>query len=160
MSNEGLTLGGSVTINKHSSAAGLIKICRDGLEISGSLGNIKFDDFDIEIRNAEFDVFIGTKSKGEASRSTKFSIKGDVKVADIEIKVGLYTETEDGEFYWTVYGELDGDLSTSRLCKELKGSFLDIRLQKLALIASNKDSPDGSYNVFKYPVQKGKLPKA
>ncbi|KAK6329938.1 hypothetical protein TWF718_003365 [Orbilia javanica] len=153
ISNKGLTLSGDVTINQHSSAYGLIRIAGDGLEISGGLGDITVGE--LAIHSAQFDVFIGTKAKDATSRSTKFAICGDVSIAGIDLKVGLYTETTNGKSYWTVYGEAQGDLSTSRLCKELKGTFLDIKFKSLALIASNKDEPDGSYNVFKYPVKKG-----
>ena len=154
ISSKGLILSGAVTINGHSAAFGTVAIMRDGLAISGGIGDIEFDHF--KINKAQFDVFIGSKSDTACSRATKFAILGDVSFEGIDLRVGLSIQkAAGGELEWMVYGEAQGDLSTSRLCEDLKGTFLDISLKNLALIATNMEHPSGDCNTLNYPVSKG-----
>ncbi|KAM0518165.1 hypothetical protein ACHAPE_004572 [Trichoderma viride] len=155
ISNAGVSLAGAITINGHSTAYGSIAIMQDGLQISGGIGNVEFES--IQIKRASFDVFVSSSSNNSSSaRTTKFGIAGEVSFSGIDLSVGLFTEKATGsELQWTIYGEVAGDLSIGSLDPDLKGSFLDVSLKGLALIASNKENPDGAYNKFRYPVRKG-----
>lgn len=152
--SDGLELCGEVTINGHTSVRGALHLSRDGIAVSGGIGDVEFDG--ILVKDAAFDAFIASKMECKTARATKISICGDVCFSGIELKVGIFTEktAKDG-FVWTVYGEVDGDVSTSRLLPGLKETLLDISLNRLALIASNHDSPGGSYSGIQYPVVKG-----
>lgn len=154
ITNSGVVLSGAVTINGHSTAAGEISIQKDGLYISGSIGDVDIES--VSIKNARFDVFIGSSTNDAAcSRTTKFGIGGEVSFCGIDLEVALFLEKAGGTFDWTIYGEAKGDLLVSRLNPDLKGTFLDVSLSSLALIASSKEKPDGPYNKFRYPVRKG-----
>lgn len=155
ISNSGVSLAGAITINGHSTAYGSIAIMQDGLHISGGIGDVEFES--IQIKRASFDVFVSSSSNNSScARTTKFGIAGEVSFSGIDLSVGLFTEKASGsELQWTIYGEVAGDLSIGRLNPDLKGSFLDVSLKGLALIASNKENPDGAYNKFRYPVRKG-----
>ncbi|KAI1759626.1 hypothetical protein GGR53DRAFT_527038 [Hypoxylon sp. FL1150] len=153
VSEKGIELRGQVTINGHTSASGCLTLSKDGIGVSGLVGDLEFDE--LVIKAAGFDVFIASKSEG--ARTSRFSIYGDACFGGIEVKVGLYLEKlkEDGSVGWTIYGDVEGDVCTSRMVPELKGTFLDISLQRLALIASNHEAPSGSYPGLQYPVRKG-----
>ncbi|KAF3908877.1 hypothetical protein AA313_de0203343 [Arthrobotrys entomopaga] len=155
ISNHGFSLAGTVTINGHSSASGKLAFNRDGISISGGVKDMSFEG--IDIHKAELDVFIGTKSKKSSTRETKVAITGDVSFAGIDLQVGVYTRKPGNgkPLEWAIYGEAKGDLSTSRLCPDLKGTFLDISLTGLALMAANHESNGGSYNTHGYPTVKG-----
>ncbi|PON25175.1 hypothetical protein TGAM01_v205861 [Trichoderma gamsii] len=155
ISNSGVAFAGAITINGHSTAYGSIAIMQDGLQITGGIGDVEFES--IQIKRASFDVFISSSSNNSSSaRTTKFGISGEVSFSGIDLSVGLFTEKATGsELQWTIYGEVAGDLSIGNLDPDLKGSFLDVSLKGLALIASNKEDPDGPYNKFRYPVRKG-----
>ncbi|KAF3918172.1 hypothetical protein ABW20_dc0103714 [Dactylellina cionopaga] len=155
ISNEGFALAGAVIINGHSRASGKIAFMRDGISISGGVQDMSFEG--IDIHKAELDVFIGTKSQKNSTRETKVAIMGDVSFAGIDLQVGVYTKKPGNgkDFEWAIYGEAKGNLSTSRLCPELKGTFLDISLTGLALMASNHDNSGGNYNAHGYPVVRG-----
>lgn len=72
----------------------------------------------------------------------------------IELDVGLTFEVgKKGEFLWTVYGEVRGSMTTSNLVEKLKGTFLDIALDRPAPIATNRDSPNDSHSG--HPISKG-----
>lgn len=155
ISNSGVSLAGAITINGHSTAYGSIAIMQDGLQITGVIGDVEFES--IQIKRASFDVFVSSSSNNSSSaRTTKFGISGEVSFSGVDLSVGLFTEKATGsELQWTIYGEVAGDLSIGNLDPDLKGSFLDVSLKGLALIASNKEDPDGPYNKFRYPVRKG-----
>ncbi|KAI1159157.1 hypothetical protein F5B18DRAFT_655977 [Nemania serpens] len=157
VSNEGVALAGSITINGHSTAYGMISIMQDGLHIAGGIGDVTFED--VEIKSASFDVFVSSSSNNSScARTTRFGIQGEVSLAGIDLSVGLFTEKATGkELQWTIYGEVSSEeeMSIGRLNPDLKGSFLDVGVKGLALIASNKEAPDGNFNKFRYPVKKG-----
>ncbi|KAL6366118.1 hypothetical protein LRP88_00214 [Fusarium phalaenopsidis] len=152
-----LPLYGAVTINGHTSIRGSLKLSKDGIEVRGAIGDIAFDDWDLLIREAGFDVFIASKMKGESARSTKVSISGDVSFHGIDACVALFTEKHPKlGWVWTVYGEVSGDLSTSRLVPALKGnSMLDISLKRLAIIASSRDAAAGTLQGVPFSIVKG-----
>lgn len=155
ISNSGVSLAGAITINGHSTAYGSIAIMQDGLHVSGGIGDVEFES--IHIKRASFDVFISSSSNNSScARTTKFGIAGEVSFSGIDLSVGLFTEQATGsELQWTIYGEVAGEMSIGILNPDLKGSFLDVSLKGLALVASNKENPDGAYNKFRYPVRKG-----
>ncbi|CAK7226523.1 hypothetical protein SEUCBS140593_006268 [Sporothrix eucalyptigena] len=43
---------------------------------------------------------------------------------------------------------------STALCQALEGTFLDVSLKGLALIASNEDAPSGDFNAAHYPLCK------
>ncbi|KAF3225931.1 hypothetical protein TWF192_010948 [Orbilia oligospora] len=155
ISKDGFVLAGTVIINGHSSASAKVAFKRDGISISGGVSDMSFEG--IDIHKAELDIFIGTKSQNSSERETRFAIMGDVSFAGIDLRVGVYTKKpSDGkELKWAIYGEAQGDLKTSRLCPELEGTFLDISLNGLALMASNHEDSGGKYNTRGYPLAKG-----
>ncbi|KAL2673647.1 hypothetical protein Neosp_012090 [[Neocosmospora] mangrovei] len=157
ISSTELALYGAVTINGHTSVRGSLKLSKDGIEVRGAIGDISFEDWDLLIREAGFDVFIASKMKGETARSTKVSISGDVNFHGIDARVALFTEKHPKlGWVWTVYGEVSGDLSTSRLVPELKGnSMLDISLKRLAIIASSRDAAAGTLQGVPFDIVKG-----
>ncbi|RSL63205.1 hypothetical protein CEP54_005276 [Fusarium duplospermum] len=157
ISSTELSLSGAVTINGHTSARGSLTLSKDGIEISGAIGDIAFDDWDLLIREAGFDVFIASKMKGASARSAKVSISGDVSFHGIDARVALFTEKHPKlGWLWTVYGEVTGDLSTSRLVPALKGnSILDIPLNRLAIIASSHDADAGTLQGVPFNIVKG-----
>ncbi|KAM0431435.1 hypothetical protein ACHAPT_005412 [Fusarium lateritium] len=157
ISSTELSLSGAVTINGHTSVRGSLTLSRDGIEVRGAIGDIAFDDWDLLIREAGFDVFIASKMKGASARSTRVSIAGDVSFNGIDARVALFTE-KDAKlgWVWTVYGEVSGDLSTSRLVPALKGnSMLDISLNRLALIASSRNAAAGTLQGVPFNIVKG-----
>ncbi|KAJ4178514.1 hypothetical protein NW755_013128 [Fusarium falciforme] len=157
ISSTELALCGAVTINGHTSVRGSLILSKDGIEVRGAIGDIAFDDWDLLIREAGFDVFIASKMKGESARSTKLSISGDVNFHGIDARVALFTEKHPKlGWVWTVYGEVSGDLSTSRLVPALKGnSMLDITLSRLAIIASSRDAAAGTLQGVPFNIVKG-----
>ena len=131
-----------------------MSLTKDGIAVSGGVGDLKFEH--ILIKAASFDVFIASRMESHSARASKIAIVGDVSFCGIELKVGLYTENSpERDLFWTIYGEVEGDVSTSKLAPELQDTFLDISLDRLVLIASNHDAPVGSYKGLQYPVVKG-----
>ena len=159
VSSEGVSLSGEVTINGHTSARARLAFTKDGIEISAGIGGLDFEVIGgkvLEIKEAGFDVFIASKLDSRSARATRLAIAGDVTFEGIELKVGLYTEkTAKGEILWAVYGEVEGEMSTAKLEPALKGTFLDIELRRLALVAANHAAPSGKYPGIAYPVLKG-----
>ncbi|KAH8678491.1 hypothetical protein BX600DRAFT_376982 [Xylariales sp. PMI_506] len=150
----GFELSGEVTINGLNSPRATLALSKDGIAITGSIGDLDFES--VLVKNACFDVFIASRMDTDCARSSRLVIAGDVCFCSIEVKVSLYTvKSKTGDWYWTIYGEVEEDLSTSRLAPELRDSFLDISLKRLAFIASNHDEPSGSYQGLNYPVAKG-----
>ncbi|KAI8652836.1 hypothetical protein NCS57_01349200 [Fusarium keratoplasticum] len=157
ISSTELALCGAVTINGYTSVRGSLILSKDGIEVRGAIGDIAFDDWDLLIREVGFDVFIASKMKRESARSTKLSISGDVSFHGIDARVALFTEKHPKlGWVWTVYGEVSGDLSTSRLVPALKGnSMLDISLNRLAIIASSRDAAAGTLQGVPFNIVKG-----
>ncbi|KAK3314082.1 hypothetical protein B0H66DRAFT_523455 [Apodospora peruviana] len=154
VSSEGFTLKGQVTINGHTSTSGCLAFSRDGITVQGAIGDIEFEH--IIIKAASLDVFIASKQNTQCARASKVDICGHVNIHGVELKAALHTEkAQDGEFRWTIYGEVEGDVTTSKIVPDLKDTFLDISLNRLALIASNHEAPLGSYKGINYPVAKG-----
>lgn len=155
VATSGLSFSGGITIDGYFSAKATLKIHRDGISITGSVSDIKLGELTVE--KAELDVFVGRLDPNTTSRETGFEISGKVHFRDMDISVALYTAFEESQpVMWTLYGEISADLQLNRLAPEVKGTFLDLRLRQVALIASNQDSPVGDFNVFKYPIRRGK----
>ncbi|KAF5630147.1 uncharacterized protein FTJAE_8298 [Fusarium tjaetaba] len=154
ISSKGFALRGEVTINGHTSTNGCLEFSRDGIVLQGSIGDIEFEH--VLIKSACLDVFISSKLDTQCARASKVDIYGQVNMHSVELKATLHTEkTPEGDFRWTIYGEVEGDVTTSKIVPDLKGTFLDISLKHLALIASNHEAPLGSYKGINYPVDKG-----
>ncbi|KAM0355061.1 hypothetical protein ACHAPU_000912 [Fusarium lateritium] len=82
-----------------------------------------------------------TSKKKEVVRESKFGIVGVVKINSVTIEVGLYTEKQKDEEKreWLAFGTV----KTIRLRDAWDaipvGSFLDLQLENVALIASSKE---------------------
>lgn len=149
-----LSFSGELTIDGHRSIKATLRIHRDGISITGSVLDIHLGE--IVVEQAELDIFIGRPDPNTTSRGSGFEINGKVKFRDMDISVSLYTTFEENQpVMWTVYGELDAGLQLSALAPEVRGTFLDLSLRKVALIASNQDSPSGDFNICNYPIRRG-----
>jgi hypothetical protein len=154
ISSQGFELSGEVTINGHTSASGGLRFSSDGIAVYGGIGDVDFEH--ITIKQASLDVFIASKLDTQCAQGSKVDIFGHVSIQGVDIKAALHTEkTQDGDFRWTIYGEVEGDVTTSKIVPDLKDTFLDVSLNHLALIASNHEAPSGSYKGINYPVAKG-----
>ncbi|KAJ7214541.1 hypothetical protein GGX14DRAFT_611121 [Mycena pura] len=154
LSSTGISIAGVVTINGHTSARGTLQLSKDGITISGRIGDLEYEG--LIIREAEFDVFIASEMDTHCARASHFKIAGDLSLCGIDVKAGLFLDKgADGDLRWIVYGEAAGDIRTVRLAPELEGTFLDVSLNRLALIASNYDAPMSSQTGIKYDIVKG-----
>lgn len=132
----------------------MISLSREGIAISGGIGDLEFEH--LKVKDARFDVFFASKLDTACARSSRCAIAGSVEFCGIQLDVNVITEIDKaGDFFWTVYGEVKGEMSTSALVEELKRTFLDISLNRLALIATKKDTPSGAGGSMVYPVAKG-----
>ncbi|KAJ4234686.1 hypothetical protein NW759_001677 [Fusarium solani] len=153
VSSEGFALRGEVTVNGHMSTSGCLAFSRDGITVQGGIGDIEFEN--IMIKAASLDIFIASKLDTQCARASKVDIFSYVNIHGVELKAALHTEkAQDGEFRWTIYGEVEGHVTTSKVVPDLKDTFLDVSLDRLALIASNHEAPLGSYKGINYPVAK------
>ncbi|KAI5817898.1 hypothetical protein BZA77DRAFT_352510 [Pyronema omphalodes] len=159
VNDSGLTFSGGVTIDGHHSISGCISIKRDGIIITGSLSNIPLGATGLYVENAVVDIFLGRVSGNETSRSSSFAISGVVRFKQLSIKVSVHTRVQKGGVTTVVYGELEGrELGLSLLSPRVKGTWLDVRLSKMAFIYSDIDSPDflgDTNNPFSYPIRRG-----
>ena len=167
ISTNGIVLSGTVAFNGTASAQAMISITRDGLGISGGIGNYKIPDTDITIQEAALDIFIGANTKSATDkvpkRASRFGIRGTVDFEGNLVTAGFSISTStSGERQWMLYGAFDGDLRLSKINSEVKGTDMDISLRKAAIIASNftQDASnvsglDGMLNVMNYPTSKG-----
>lgn len=153
----GLSLSGKIEIHGHKAVSPSIEIRRDGISISGALEDVHLGE--LAIKSASLSMFIGRAVKNTTSRESGFSIQGNLNFHKIDIEVAAYMTYSKAEgLQWTVYGEIEGSgMKLSRLAPEVEGRWLDLQLSKVAFIASNTESPDGKYNVFAYPIKKGKF---
>ncbi|KAH7270946.1 hypothetical protein B0J15DRAFT_543862 [Fusarium solani] len=136
------------------STSGCLTFSRDGITVQGGIGDIEFEN--IMIKAASLDVFIASKLDTQCVRASKVDIFSYVNIHGVELKAALHTEkAQDGEFRWTIYGEVEGHVTTSKIVPDLKDTFLDVSLDRLALIASNHQAPLGSYKGINYSVAKG-----
>lgn len=155
-----LSFEGSVTLNGHNATSATITLSSVGLEIKGSVGNVVLDKVipgkEVTVENAKMNVFIGPA--GLTGRPYRVSLDGTVNVGDLAFSVGIYfNKIPDQKSMVTVYGTLDkASLVLSEIAPALKGTFLDLELTNVALVASNEGQPSGQVpNKFKYPVIKG-----
>jgi hypothetical protein len=148
----GLLFEGQVTVHGYTSVSATISISSVGVEIKGCVSDVDLDI--VKIENAALDVFIGPA--GQTGRPYRVSINGDVKVDNVEFKAALYLgKSTEKNLNWTVYGEID-NVVLSKFAPDIKDSYLDLDLKRVALIASNMDQPmEQVPNQWKYPVKKG-----
>ncbi|KAF3924770.1 hypothetical protein ABW21_db0200091 [Orbilia brochopaga] len=146
-----ISFSGAVTLNGYTSVNASITLSTVGIEITGGVDDIDFGF--VTIKNLHLDVFIGRiDSKGTPYRA---SISGTVDIEGIVVTVGLYVDGYGSTPQWIVYGEIE-DLKLSDLASVLRGTFLDLQLTKVALIASNREGQQVQLpNKFSYPVVKG-----
>ncbi|KAJ9609487.1 hypothetical protein H2200_005814 [Cladophialophora chaetospira] len=151
----GISLTGDISVNGHQTAEGTLAIDREGISIIGSLAETKFGD--LTIKNPSLDVFIGTGVEKASRRELQFAIKGNAEFKGIEIDVSVYmAKSADEGLLFTVYGEYDNPLASGALAPELQGSFLDIPMTNIALLAGNTNTGlPGFVNKYGYPLIKG-----
>ncbi|KAF4993560.1 hypothetical protein FGRMN_6419 [Fusarium graminum] len=82
-----------------------------------------------------------TSKKKEVVRESKFGIVGVVKIDSVTIEVGLYTEKKKDEEKreWLAFGTVKTIRLRDAWNKIPVGSFLDLQLENVALIASSKE---------------------
>ena len=74
-------------------------------------------------------------------RLSEFAILGIVKVEELTVSVGFYTARNKGKMKrdWVAFGSIAGLTMQKIVGEQVKGNFLDLRLDNLALIASSDD---------------------
>ena len=158
--SSGLSFATSVTIEGFTCVAATISISRLGVAIAGEVDDITIDG-DIVLKRATLDVFIGRSTDTTISgpgTSFKFAITGVVAIGSIQVSASLLLDkTANGDLLWTILGSVDEALSLSSIAPALKGTFLDLSLQQVALIASNVDnaSARGALVPSAYQIVKG-----
>lgn len=149
--SSGITLSGAVTVNGHTSAEATITLSTAGIRITGAIEAVVIPGGLVTVESAKLDLAIGRDS---------FLVKlaGSVTVQDLHFDVSVYfTKTSGNALEYTVYGAYKGDLYLRNIVSGLKDSFLDVSLQKVAVVISNMDTPlvEITENVFAYEVKKG-----
>ncbi|KAK5652995.1 hypothetical protein OQA88_9281 [Cercophora sp. LCS_1] len=165
LSTKGFALRGKVSFNDKTSVHGYVTFGEEGLAIGGGIADFTVPGAEIEIGNAELDIFIGAKDSGKDSgkgvgRPTKFALKGMIEFQGIKFAAGLEASTDGSSDSrrWIVYGSYQKELRLSDLkaAKHLKGTSLDIALKSVAVIASNeKGTWINPVSEIQYPVVKG-----
>ena len=159
-SSSGITISGIVEVEGHTSVKATISLTRMGLHIAGEVDDVKLDG-DIVLKRAALDVFIGRKGDTTVSgpgTSFRFAVTGTVAIAKNEVSASLFLDkSTGGALTWTVIGSFSGAFSLSRLAPDLKGTFLDLSVQDVCLIASNVDGSAATGVIIPaaYPVVKG-----
>lgn len=147
----GITLSGAVTVNGHTEAEATITLSTAGIHITGAVGAVTIPGGMVTVESALLDVTIGRES---------FTVKmaGRVTVHELHFEVTVYlNKTGGSNLEYTLYGSYVGDMYLRNIVHGLKGTFLDVSLQRVAVIVSNMDTPvaEMNENVFAYPVKKG-----
>jgi len=111
----------------------------------------------LTLKQAALDVFIGTGSvKKPSRRPFQVAIKGTVEFQNIDISVSVYLATSPKGLLFTVYGEYGLVLNAGMLAPELQGTFLDVPMKQVALLAGNTAVPaPGFVNRYNYPLIEG-----
>jgi hypothetical protein len=151
----GISLTGDITVNGYQAAEATLSIDEEGISIIGSLTQTKFGA--LTINNPSLDVFIGTSVEKPHRQPLQFAIKGNTNFKGVEIDVSVYlAKDKDEGLLFTVYGEYTKSLSSGGLAPELKGSFLDLPMSNIALLAGNTSTGiPGFVNKYNYPLIKG-----
>lgn len=149
--SSGITLSGAVTVNGHTAAQATIALSTAGIHITGSVEAVVIPGGLVTVESAELDLAIGRDN---------FLVKlaGSVTVHELHFDVSVYlTKTSGSALEYTIYGAYKGDLYLRNIVHGLKDSFLDVSLQKVAVVVSNMDTPlvEIKENVFAYEVKKG-----
>ena len=80
-------------------------------------------------------------SKQKQKRLSEFAILGSVKVEELTVTVGFYTARSKGKTKrdWVAFGSMSRLTRKEIVGEQVKGKFLDLSLENLALIASSDD---------------------
>ena len=80
-------------------------------------------------------------SKQKQKRLSEFAILGSVKVEELTVTVGFYTARSKGKTKrdWVAFGSMSRLTMKEIVGEQVKGKFLDLSLENLALIASSDD---------------------
>lgn len=151
----GISLEGVVSVDNYQAGDASVSVDRDGFSIAGSITEAKFGD--LTFKNPSLDVFIPTGITKAAMKPLQVAIKGTVDFKNLEIDASVYLGREDdGSLVWTIYGEYNIALSSGTLAPELHGSFLDVPMRSVALMAGNTNTgAPGFMNKYGYPLVKG-----
>ncbi|KAI9792779.1 MAG: hypothetical protein M1816_001511 [Peltula sp. TS41687] len=152
----GISLEGTLSVNGYEAVEGSMGIDREGFTIAGAIADTNFGD--LALKQAALDVFIGAGGVKKASRRPfQIAIKGTVEFQGVNVAVSVYTSKSPKEgLLFTVYGEYNALLDTGMLAPELQGTFLDIPMKRVALLAGNTNTPaPGFVNKYNYPLIKG-----
>lgn len=149
--SSGITLSGAVTIDGHTSAEATIELSTAGIHITGSVESVIIPGGHVTVESASLDLTISRE---------EFIVKlaGCVTVNEMTFEVALYlNKTSGSDLEYTLYGRYQGNLYLRNIVRSFEGTFMDVSLQKVALIVSNMKTPvvEMKENVFAYPVTKG-----
>jgi hypothetical protein len=152
----GISMEGTLSVNGYESAEASVSIDREGFTIAGAIAEASFGD--LTLQQASLDVFIGAGIVNTPSRRPfQVAIKGTVLFQSLSIGVSVYLakSAEEGLLF-TMFGEYKVPLNTGELSPELQGTFLDIPMNQIALLAGNTSVPaPGFVNKHNYPLIKG-----
>lgn len=154
-----VSLEGVLSIDGYTSLGGTVSINESGIGTNGAVDNVTMDD--TTISQASINLYAERKGLSAGFRKPRpigFAIMGTVEFSGLEIAVSLYLEKMvDGSTKWTVYGDYEKQISMSALAPALQGSFLDLPVRQVSLLAGNADSAAAGFiNQFNYPIIKGK----
>jgi hypothetical protein len=154
----GISMEGTISVNGYEAAEASVSINRDGFTIAGAIADVSFGD--LTLKQSSLDVFIGAGIvKKPSRRPFQVAVKGTVLFHSLSIGVSVYLAKSPKEgLFFTIFGEYKVPLNTGELSPELKGTFLDIAMKQIAILAGNTSVPaPGFVNKHNYPLIKGGL---
>ncbi|KAE8168405.1 hypothetical protein BDV40DRAFT_294358 [Aspergillus tamarii] len=147
----GVTIHGKVTINQeHTVASATISFQRGKIHISGGVSAFTITD-DIFLESPAIALTIGKEA-------CQLQFSGHIKIQETVFGVSVYVErTPSHRFEYTAYGSFEGKMYLADICPQVKGEFLDLALDKVAVCVSNMESPQIGIkeNLLAYPIKKG-----
>lgn len=141
--SSGVTLYGSVSVDKHEAAKAFIHIGAGAIEFEGSLtGNLSVGHVTIE----EPSLAIAVHTSGHAAGSGfKVKFAGRVSISDRhKAEVFIYLEKNKSKpLDYTVYGACEGEMCLHDLLSVLGETDLlrDVKMRRIAVCVSSLDSP-------------------
>ncbi|KAL8689525.1 MAG: hypothetical protein Q9218_004824 [Villophora microphyllina] len=158
ISPAGISLEGVLSIDGYTTLDGVLSLDESGVDINGAIEDVKIDE--LTIVRASLNLYAERKGLAIGHKKTKaigFAIMGTVEFSGLHIAASLYVEKlANGSMKWTAYGDYEETISTSTLAPELRGSFLDLPMRQVSLLAGNATTAAAGFiNQFNYPIIKG-----
>lgn len=158
ISPAGINIEGVLSIDGYTTLDGVLSIDESGVDINGAIDDVTIDD--LTVVQASLNLYAERKGPAAGPKKNKpigFAIMGTVQFSGLQIATSLYVEKmADGSIKWTAYGNYETPISTSTLAPALKGSFLDLPMRQISLLAGNATTAAAGFiNQFNYPIIKG-----